>query len=268
MGWLKTGEAGMSEPEQRLTGRTALITGGGRGIGRAVALAYARQGADVALLARTPLEIEEVAAEIISMGRRALVFPADVRNPDDVQQACQQMQAAWGRIDILFAAAGLRAVYPSHELPIERWQEVLDVNLTGSLLCCQGVFPAMQAASYGKIILVGSMQAHSGAPNRAAYIASKTGLFGLAHALGVEWARYGINVNLLSPGYIDTDIIRRQMAIGQLDLAAIERRTPLGRLGRLEDITGPAVFLASGESDFMCAQSLVIDGGWLAYGFL
>lgn len=252
----------------RLAGQTAIITGGGRGIGRAVALAYAGQGADVALVARTQDEIELVRGEIQSIGRRALAITADVRRPADVQQVVDKVLAAWGKIDILFAAAGLRAVFPSEDLPFERWQEVVDVNLTGSLLCCQRVFPAMRTAGYGKIVLVGSMQAHSGAPQRAAYIASKTGLLGLTRALGVEWARYGINVNMLSPGYFDTDIVRHQIAIGQLDLAAIERRTPMGRIGRMEDLTGPAVFLASRESNFMCGQSLVIDGGWLAYGFL
>lgn len=256
------------DDQQRLAGQTAIITGGGRGIGRAVAVAYARQGADVALIARTSTEIEQVREEVQALGRRAIAIQADVRRLSDVQQAVEQVLAAWGKIDILFAAAGVRAVFPSEDLPFERWQEVLDVNLTGSLLCCQSVFPAMRSVGYGKIILVGSMQAHSGAPQRAAYIASKTGLLGLTRALGVEWARYGINVNMLSPGYFDTDIVRHQIAIGQLDLPAIERRTPMGRIGRMEDLTGPATFLASPDSNFMCGQSLVIDGGWLAYGFL
>jgi NAD(P)-dependent dehydrogenase (short-subunit alcohol dehydrogenase family) len=126
----------------------------------------------------------------------------------------------------------------------------------------------MKRAGYGKIIMVGSMQAHSGAPFRAAYIASKTGLVGLTRGLGVEWTKYGINVNILSPGYFETDIILRQIKIGQLDLEAIQRRTPMARIGKTEDLTGPAVFLASGESDFMCGQALIIDGGWMAYGFL
>ena len=254
--------------QDRLTGRTALVTGGGRGIGKAVALAYARAGADVALIARTAAEIEQTAHEIETMGRRALALPTDVRSPEQVQQAVSAMQSAWGGVTILFNAAGLRAVAPSEELPLDQWQAVLEVNLTGSFLCSQAVFPAMQAAGYGKIIMVGSMQAHAGAPYRAAYIASKTGLLGLTRALGVEWASLGINVNMLSPGYFDTDIIRHQIQIGQLDLPAIQRRTPAGRIGKMEDLTGPALFLASSESDFMCAQSLVIDGGWLAYGFL
>jgi NAD(P)-dependent dehydrogenase (short-subunit alcohol dehydrogenase family) len=126
----------------------------------------------------------------------------------------------------------------------------------------------MKDAGYGKIIMMGSMQAHSGAPFRIAYIASKTGLVGLTRGLGVEWAKYGINVNILSPGYFETDIILHQIKIGQLDLEAIKRRTPMERIGKMQDLTGPAVFLASSESDFMCGQALIIDGGWMAYGFL
>jgi NAD(P)-dependent dehydrogenase (short-subunit alcohol dehydrogenase family) len=126
----------------------------------------------------------------------------------------------------------------------------------------------MKDAEYGKIIMMGSMQAHSGAPFRIAYIASKTGLVGLTRGLGVEWAKYGINVNILSPGYFETDIILHQIKIGQLDLEAIKQRTPMERIGKMEDLTGPAIFLASSESDFMCGQALIIDGGWMAYGFL
>jgi NAD(P)-dependent dehydrogenase (short-subunit alcohol dehydrogenase family) len=174
----------------------------------------------------------------------------------------------FGRVDILFNAAGARAVFPSETLPFENWQQVIGINLTGSFLCSQRVFEPMKQAGYGKIIMVGSMQAHSGAPSRAAYVASKTGLVGLTRALGVEWARHGLNVNILTPGYFETDIIQHQIKIGQLDLEAIKRRTPLGRIGKMEDLTGPAIFLASHESDFMCGQALVIDGGWLAYGFL
>jgi NAD(P)-dependent dehydrogenase (short-subunit alcohol dehydrogenase family) len=115
--------------------------------------------------------------------------------------------------------------------------------------------------------MMGSMQAHSGAPFRAAYAASKTGLIGLTHALGVEWAKYGINVNILSPGYIASEMVLHQIEIGQLNLEAIERRTPAGRIGTVEDVTGPAIFLASRDSDFMCGQALIVDGGWLANGF-
>lgn len=253
---------------QRLLDRVAIVTGGGRGIGKAIALAYAREGATLALVARSSDEIEQTVAEIEALGCKALAVQADVSRPDDVKRMVKTVLEEFGQVDILFNAAGLRAVAPSEELPFEEWKKVIDVNLTGSLLCSQAVFGPMKKAGYGKIIMMGSMQAHSGAPFRIAYIASKTGLVGLTRGLGVEWARYGINVNILSPGYFETDIILHQIKIGQLDLEAIKRRTPMQRIGKMEDLTGPAIFLASRESDFMCGQALIIDGGWMAYGFL
>ncbi len=253
---------------QRLVGRVAIVTGGGRGIGKAVALAYAREGADVVVVARSSAEIKDTVSDLEGPGGRALAVQADVSEPTDVERMVGTVLEEFGKVDILFNAAGVRAVAPSEDLPFEEWQQVINVNLTGSFLCSQAVFEPMKEAGRGKIIMVGSMQAHSGAPFRAAYIASKTGLVGLTRGLGVEWAKYGINVNILSPGYFETDIIMHQIQIGQLDLEAIKRRTPMERIGRMEDLTGPAVFLASSESDFMCGQALVIDGGWLAYGFL
>jgi NAD(P)-dependent dehydrogenase (short-subunit alcohol dehydrogenase family) len=253
---------------RRLEGRVAIVTGGGRGIGKAVALAYAGEGASVAVVARSPEGIRQAAAEIEAQGGSALAVQADVTLPQDVARMVAETLACFGKADILFNAAGQRAVVPSAELPVADWQRVLDANLTSSFLCSQAVFEPMRQAGYGKIIMMGSMQAHSGAPSRAAYIASKTGLVGLTRALGVEWAAHGINVNILSPGYFATAIVKHQIEIGQLNLTAIERRTPMGRIGRMEDLTGPAVFLASPDSDFMCGQALIIDGGWLAYGFL
>jgi NAD(P)-dependent dehydrogenase (short-subunit alcohol dehydrogenase family) len=253
---------------QRLKDRVAIVTGGGRGIGKSVALAYAQEGADVVVVARSRDEIEQTGSEIEALGRRGLAVQADVSDPEQVKRLVAVALEEFGKVEILFNAAGVRAVMPSQELPIEEWQKVIDVNLTGSFLCSQAVFEPMKEAGYGKIIMVGSMQAHSGAPERIAYIASKTGLIGLTRGLGVEWARYGINVNTLSPGYFETDIILHQIEIGQLDLEAIKRRTPMERIGKMEDLTGPAVFLASAESDFMCGQALIIDGGWMAYGFL
>lgn len=253
---------------QRLLDRVAIVTGGGRGIGKSVALAYAREGAHLVLVARSNQEIVQTAGEIEALGRRSLAVQADVCNPDDVRRMVETALQTFGKVDILFNAAGSRAVAPSEELPYQDWKRVVDTNLGGSFLCSQAVARPMMKTGYGKIIMVGSMQAHSGAPFRAAYSASKTGLIGLTRSLGVEWARHGINVNILSPGYHETDIILHQIKIGQLNLEAIKKRTPIGRLGTVEDLTGPAVFLASRESDFMCGQALIIDGGWMAYGFL
>jgi len=258
----------MTSEAKKLSGRVALVTGAGRGIGKAIALAFASEGADVVVVARTPNDIEDTAHEIVNLGRQTLAIPADISDPEQVEKTARRVFLEWARIDILVNAAGMRAIFPGEELPFERWQEVIKVNLTGSMLCSQAVFPYMWGAGHGKIIMVGSMQAHAGPPQRAAFITSKTGLLGLTRALGVEWAHYGINVNLLSPGYIDTDSIQQQAQKGQINLDDIVRRTPMGRIGKIEDLTGPAIFLTSRESDFMCGQALVVDGGWMAYGLL
>lgn len=176
----------VSEGLGRLEGRTAIVTGGGRGIGKAVALSYAREGTDVVVVARSRDEIDDTAREIQASGRRGIPIQADVGRAEEVDRMVASALDTLGRIDILFNAAGTRAVLPSAQLPLADWQRVIEANLTGSFLCSQRVFEPMAAAGGGKIILVGSMQAHSGAPSRAAYVASKTGLVGLARALGVE----------------------------------------------------------------------------------
>jgi NAD(P)-dependent dehydrogenase (short-subunit alcohol dehydrogenase family) len=173
---------GQGMEQQRLVGRVAIITGGGRGIGKAVALAYAREGADVAVVARSADEIKQTAAEIEALGRRALAVPADVSKPEAVNHMVLTVLKAFDRIDILFNAAGARAVAPSAELVYADWQRVLAANLTGSFLCSQRVYAPMKNAGGGKIIMVGSMQAHSGAPFRAAYVSSKTGLVEIGRA--------------------------------------------------------------------------------------
>ncbi len=254
--------------QQRLQDKVAIVTGAGRGIGKAIALAYAEAGADIVAVARSAGEIGETVQAVEAMGRHGLALTADITVPAEVERMVVQTVQTFGRVDILVNCAGQRAVMASTELSLADWQRVLDVNLTGSFLCAQAVGRYMIKAGRGKIINIGSMQAHSGASARAAYIASKTGLVGLTRALGVEWAVHGVNVNLLSPGYFHTQAIERQIQIGQLDLAAIERRTPAKRIGKMEDLLGPAIFLASDESNFMCGQSLIIDGGWLAYGHL
>lgn len=252
----------------RLAGRVAVVTGAGRGLGKAIALAYADEGADIVAVARGNDEIQKTAEEVRAKGRRTLAICCDVSSPESVEQMVAATMKEFGQIDILMNAAGQRAVFPTAELKFEDWQRVINVNLTGSFLCSQYCGREMIKRGYGKIIMMGSMQAHSGAPERCAYIASKTALVGLARAMGVEWAKYGINVNVLSPGYFRTDIIERQFRVGELNKAAIEKRTPANRLGEMEDLVGAAIFLASAESNFMCAQSLIIDGGYLAYGFL
>ena len=252
----------------RLAGKVALITGAGRGIGHGIALGYAREGADLVLVSRTEAEITAVAKEVEALGREALPAVADVRDAAAVRSVVEQALLTFGRIDVLVNAAGIPMVAPSAELPLEDWQRTIDINLTGTFLCCQAVGRTMIAQGHGAIINIGSLQSFQGFPQRVAYAASKGGIMQLTKALAVEWAPLGVRVNAIAPGWIRTPLQDRLVAEGKLDRTPIIERTPARRVGEVTDIVGPAIFLASDESAFVIGETLVVDGGWLAYGYL
>jgi NAD(P)-dependent dehydrogenase (short-subunit alcohol dehydrogenase family) len=252
----------------RLGQCVAVITGAGRGIGRGIALGYAREGADLVLVSRTGDELAAVAQAVAALGRTALVVPGDVREPTTAQQAVAQALSHFGRLDILVNSAGIPMVAPSTELSLENWRKALEVNLTGSFLFCQAAGQAMIEQKRGAIINLGSLQSFQGFPNRVAYAASKGGIVQMTRALAVEWAPYGVRVNCIAPGWIRTPLQDRLVEEGKLDRAPILARTPLRRVGEIDDIVGPAIFLASDEAAFIVGETLVVDGGWIAYGYL
>jgi NAD(P)-dependent dehydrogenase (short-subunit alcohol dehydrogenase family) len=252
----------------RLSGRVALVTGAGRGIGRGVALGFAREGADLVLVSRTEQELQEVAEEARRAGVEALVAAADVRDEAAVTAAVDAAVAHFGRVDVLLNAAGIPMVSPTTELPIESWQRAIDINLTGTFLFCQAVGRVMVAQGRGSIINIGSIHSFQGIPMRAAYAASKGGVLQFTRSLAVEWAPLGVRVNMIAPGWIRTPLQDELVAQGKLDRAPLIARTPARRIGEVSDLVGPAVFLASDESAFVVGEMLVVDGGWGVYGFL
>ncbi|MFF2481948.1 2-dehydro-3-deoxy-D-gluconate 5-dehydrogenase KduD [Paenibacillus sp. NPDC058071] len=244
-----------------LTGKTAIVTGAGRGLGSAVAIGLAQAGADVALVTNsTPAE--KVAAEIEALGRRAISIQANVSDRSTLPGIVEQTIEAFGRIDILVNNAGIIRRAPAVEHSYEDWQDVLDVNLNSVFVLCQLAGKEMIAQGSGKIINIASMLSFQGGINVPGYTASKHAVAGLTKALGNEWASKGVQVNAIAPGYMSTDNTEA-LRDDPVRSRQILERIPAGRWGTSEDLIGPAVFLASQASDYMSGHVLCVDGGWM-----
>jgi NAD(P)-dependent dehydrogenase (short-subunit alcohol dehydrogenase family) len=243
-----------------LEGRTAFVTGASRGIGRSIALALAKAGAAVACAARALEEVKSAAAEIESAGGRACGLRLDVAQGAQITDAVKNAEKALGPIDILVNNAGVTLEKKTVDVTDEDWDTVLATNLTSMFRCARAVGPGIIARGRGKIINVGSMYGRLGVPRYAAYCASKAAVDGLTRSLAAEWARHGIQVNCLAPGYMNTDIPRAAMA----DPGTRERflaKVPARRLGEPAEAASLAVYLASPASDFMTGQTVYLDGG-------
>jgi 3-oxoacyl-[acyl-carrier protein] reductase len=253
----------------RLEGKAALVTGASRGIGKAIALSLAKEGADVAINCSTSLkEAKEVAREISGLGRRAIVVQADVADKAAVDEMVEKVVADLGRIDILVNNAGMAIVAASAELEEERWRRGIDVMLTGVFLCSQAAGKEMIKQKSGKIVNIASINGIDAFPERACYCSAKAGVMALTKVLGCEWARYDINVNAVAPGYVETDLVSNLAEKGVLDINELADRTPKGKLAAPGDVADTLVFLASEDSKHIVGQTIVVDGGWTAYGYL
>ena len=253
----------------KLKDKVALVTGASRGIGKAIALALAREGADVALNCSASVEAAaEVAAEIKGLGRRAMVVQADVSDKAAVNEMVKKVMSDFGKIDILVNNAGMSVVGASAELEEERWRKGIDVMLSGVFFCSQAAGNEMITKGGGKIINIASINGIGAFPERASYGSAKAGVMQLTRTLGCEWAKYNVNVNAVAPGYIKTQLVTDLLAKGVLDEKELSRRTPAGRLGECEEVADAVVFLASEESKYIVGQTIVVDGGWSAYMYL
>jgi NAD(P)-dependent dehydrogenase (short-subunit alcohol dehydrogenase family) len=249
-----------------LAGKVAIVTGGGSGIGRQLAEGLAEAGADVVVCARKVERCEQAAEELRALGVRALGLRCDVRVRDEVQAVVDRTRAELGRLDILVNNAGTAWGASPEEYPLEGWQKVLDVNLTGVFLCSQAAGRLMIEQGSGKIVNVASVAGLSGAPpelmDAVGYSTTKGGVVAFTRDLATKWARHGITVNAIAPGWFPTDL-NRTLLEAQPD--AYLERIPLRRFGGPDDLKGAIVFLASAASDFVTGQTIVVDGGESAW---
>jgi len=248
-----------------LTGKVALITGGSRGLGLQIAHGFGSMGARLALTARKSDELEFARKELAAKGYDVFIFPSDLSKADTIAPMVDAVLAQYGKIDILINNAGASWGAPAEEYPLDAWNKVLGTNLTGAFLVSQQVGAKSMIPNKGGAIInvasIAGFRGQMGAMQTVAYNASKGGLINFTKALAAEWAKYGIRVNALAPGFFPS-----KMSAGVLKLIdkQITAMTPMGRLGGDEDLMGPAIFLASGAASYVTGHILSVDGGMMA----
>ena len=259
----------MTEPisgHGALSGKAAIITGAGQGIGEAIARRFAEAGAVIAVVDLVKKNADAVAADLVRSGYRAISVQADVSNADKVKAMIRTALDEFGRIDILVNNAGIGHVKPFLQIPLDEWERVLSVNLTGTFLCAQAAAQVMVEQGSGVIINIGSISGERGGTERAAYGAAKAGVILLTKVMAVELASLGVRVNGLSPGPTETEQVRQCHDAGTRE--AYHRLLPLKRYARPSEIAAAALFLASPDSSFVSGHILNVDGGFGAAGLI
>ncbi|HEV7643108.1 MAG TPA: 2-dehydro-3-deoxy-D-gluconate 5-dehydrogenase KduD [Pyrinomonadaceae bacterium] len=247
----------------KLEGKVALVTGSARGIGKAIAIALAEAGADVACHCRNENDAVETVAAITALGRRAFSVAGDMADKDTPGKVAEAVIAEFGRIDILINNAGMIRRTPAVDFSEEDWSAVIEVNLSGVFRMSQAAGRHMIGQGSGKIVNIASLLSFQGGITVPAYTASKSGVAGITKALANEWAKLGVNVNAIAPGYMVTDNTAALRADETRNRQILER-IPAGRWGAPDELAGAVVFLSSAASDYMQGHVLVVDGGWMA----
>lgn len=248
----------------RVDGRVALVTGGARGLGRAMAAALAEAGADIALSGRSREACQEAADAIAAAtGRKVRAFAADVTKIDDVERLASGVEAEMGKIDILINNAGINIRGPVQQLSEADWDAVIDTNLKGPFLCARAIGPRMVSQGWGRVINMGSILGVVALPGRAPYASSKAGIINLTRVLALEWAGTGVTVNAICPGAFGTEM-NRLLLNDPVKYKEFVAQIPMGRWGEVHELAGAAVFLASEASSYVTGSSIFVDGGWTA----
>ncbi len=243
----------------RLKDKIAIITGAGQGIGRAIALKFARENADIVIAEMNPDTAAQTTEEIKATGRQVMVLPVDVAAREQVKEMVERVLSHWGRIDVLVNNAGFDRGASLLKVKEEDWDAVLGVHLKGTLNCIQAVAPHMVERKYGKIVNISSIWGKTGAVSEISYTTAKAGIIGLTKSVARELGRYQINVNVVLPGLTLTPTIAK-MAEKYRDMVIVN--TPMGRLGQPEEIANVVAFLASDEASFVTGAAVEVSGGW------
>jgi len=251
----------------RLRGLSALVTGSARGIGRAIALRFAQEGADIVLndYAGAADLAREVAAQIRETGVRVEFAPGDIGSSGDVRRVVEAALGHFGKLDILVNNAGTGLTKPFATIAEDEWERALAVHLKGVFLASQLAGESMRRQRSGSIVNIASVAGQVALPHRVIYAAAEAGKMMFTRALACEWAADGVRVNAIAPGTILTDLVRSNFELGLLDGARVLERTPLGRFGDPGEIAAVAAFLASPESSYVTGQTIFVDGGWTSW---
>ena len=246
-----------------LKGKVAVVTGGAKGLGEAIALALAGAGADVAVAGKTQGHNQQAVDKIVSMGRRSVAVQVEVRDPAQVEKMVAKVVGEFGRLDILVNSAGYADVRPITEFPLDVWETIMDINVKGTFLCAREAAKQMLKQGKGKIINISSLQGFAGRPGDPAYAASKAAVNLMTKSMACEWAARGICVNAIAPTWCWTDLTAP--ALSHKDFyEQIRARVPAGKAGDREDLFGIAVFLSSDASNFVNGTVIPVDGGAIA----
>jgi 3-oxoacyl-[acyl-carrier protein] reductase len=243
-----------------LKDKVAIVTGGGSGIGKSIALEFARVGANVVVASRKQENLDKVAAEIQALGRQSLAIPTDIRVPEQIDNMITQTMEKFGRIDILVNNAGAGFPVKLEELSPNGWDVIININLRGTFLCTVAAGKVMIQQKKGKIVNIASVAGINGSPMMAHYGAAKAGVINFTKSASVEWAPYNINVNCIAPGMIETEGVRAQQILTAETAGDATQAVPLQLPGKVEDVANLAIFLASEASDHISGETFVVKG--------
>jgi len=246
-----------------LTGKVAMVTGSTRGLGEVEAMALAKAGADVAVCGRVESDLKRVSGAIKDLGRDSSGFFLEITSKESIHEGVGKILEHFGKVDILVNNAGTNYRVPILEYPDEEWDRIINTNLKSYYLVAQAVVPQMIERGYGKIINISSIAGQIAVPVLFAYACSKGGVNQMTRMMAYEWAKEGVRANAIAPTYFETEMVQ-QIANDPERMAYIHGRTPMGRWGKLPELEGIVIFLASSASDFITGQVICIDGGWTA----